>query len=188
MSKYMFLGSRNSNMASIFHFDLSEVTFHDLWPPIRGQNSKFLIWHDVCQNICFWGLGAQIWHWFFLLTSLRSPVMTSNLWSDIKNSKFLIWYYVIQNICFESISSNMVFVFHFDLSKVKSHDLCPLIRGQNSKFLIWHDVCQNICFWGQGVQIWHWIFILTSQRSPLMTSVLCSKVKTQNSLFGMMYV
>ena len=60
-------------------------------PLIRYQNSKFHIWHDVSENMCFWDLIAQILHCFFSEVTSHDlqPLMRS------QNSKLLI----VHNVC-----------------------------------------------------------------------------------------
>ena len=91
MSKYMFLGSRSSKIAFVYHFDLLEVTSHDLLPPIRGQKTKFLILHDICLSICFLDLGVQIWHCFFYHFDLS------------------VWHITFHDLCSEAKTQNSSF-------------------------------------------------------------------------------
>ena len=81
--KYMLLGSRSSNMAFVFHFDLLEVIFNNLWLEVETQSSllgvlyvnahviqgqgnfsmvwleietkKILILHEYCESTCLLG-------------------------------------------------------------------------------------------------------------------------------------
>ena len=89
ISKHRFFGLRNSKMTLFFHFDLSEVVYNDLWPLIRGQNSKYNFLHHEYQNIGFLGWGIQKWHYFFILTSRRSSTMTSDLSLEVKTQNTL---------------------------------------------------------------------------------------------------
>ena len=63
---YVFLGVVQwLNIASISHIDHMNFTYNDLWPLIRGQNSKFLFW--LRSNIPFTGQGDWISHRYFIL-------------------------------------------------------------------------------------------------------------------------
>ena len=114
-------------MVLIFHRHLSQVTCHDPLPLIRGQNSKFLILHNVSQNI--WGLVAQILHWFFLLTSQRQLVMTSDLLSKvkIKNHPFTIMNIEIKLFWVKELKNDIVFF--NTTSQRPTNNLKPLLKN-----------------------------------------------------------
>ena len=168
--------------------NLSEVTPHDLWPLIRGQNLKLLIWHYVCRNISFWGLGVQWWQYFFILTSQRSPFMTSDLRSEVKtqNSLFGMMYVKIYVFGVKEFKYGIDFSF----CPLRGHLSWPLTSDQRSKlkipYLAWY--MSKYMFFRSSSSDMALFFILTSQRSPVMTSNLSSEVKTKNSWCGIFYV
>ena len=117
ISKHRFLGSRNSNMALFFHFDLLEVIF---WPLASDQRSKFefyfcnimyysfelleVIIRGQSLNITFiaWCISKHRFldsrnsnmALFFHLTSWRSffwPLATDHRWKSERLLTFGLW-------------------------------------------------------------------------------------------------
>ena len=103
------------------------------WPLTSNQRSKLKIpYFAWCMTkYMFWGQGVQIWHWFFIFTSQRSPFMTLDLESEFETQNSLFCMMYVKYMFLGSRSSNTALIFHFDLSEVTCHDLWPLIRGQN---------------------------------------------------------